>query len=56
MYNISNRLDKLFAFDNIRIFKIIEIIEYSFIFLLLIVILMLFLNKYYFKYWNTRLL
>ena len=49
-----DKLDKLFAFDNIRIFKIIEMIEYSFIFLLLIVILMLFLNKYYFKYFNLK--
>ncbi len=54
MYNFSNRLNKVFAFDNIRLFKIIEIVEYSFIFLLLIVILMLFLNKYYFKYFNLK--
>lgn len=50
MYSFSNRLNKLISVDNIRLFKIMEIIQYTFIFLLLIVIFITFLNKYYFKY------
>lgn len=48
MYNFYNRLHKLITLDKIRIYKIIEIFQYSFIFLLLLVTLQFILNKFYF--------
>ena len=45
MYEFNERLNKLFSFDKIRIFKFIEIIQYSFIFLILICFFSLIINK-----------
>lgn len=49
MYNFNNRLQKLITLDAIRLCKIGEIIQYSFIFLLLLVISMFLLNIIYFN-------
>lgn len=49
MYSFKDRFMKLVTLDKIRICKIFEIFQYTFIFLLLLVILEHYLNKYYFK-------
>lgn len=50
MKDHSTRFDKLFAFDIIRLCKLGEIIQYTFIFLILVTICTYILNKYYYKY------
>jgi len=52
MYSFSNRLDKLISFDMMRICKLFEMIQYSFIFLLLIIIFIHSLNKFYFEFFS----
>ena len=54
MGDFYHYLNKLITFDKIRIFKLIEILEYTFIFLLLLVILEHILNKYYFSKYNLK--
>lgn len=49
MYNFNERLIKLITFDKIRVCKIIEIIQYSFIFFILILLFCKIMNNYYFK-------
>ena len=49
MYNFNERLTKLISVDEIRVCKIMEIIEYSFIFLILILLSAKILNHYYFR-------
>ena len=48
MYNFKDRFLKLISLDLIRICKIFEIFQYSLIFLVLLVITMYLLNKYYY--------
>ncbi len=48
MYNFNERLTKLISFDKIRVCKIMEIVQYSFIFLILILFSAKILNNYYF--------
>ena len=45
MYNFNERLKKLFIVDKIRIFKFIEMIQYSFIFLILICFFSFIINR-----------
>lgn len=52
MYNLKERFYQLITLDNIRLCKIGEIIEYTFIFILLLIGLMFILNKYYFGYFT----
>jgi hypothetical protein len=54
MYNFYERLDKLIKFDKIRFYKILEIFQYSFILLLLLVIFEFLLNKFYFSKFNLK--
>jgi len=54
MYNFYERLNKLITLDKIRIYKIIEIFQYSFILLLLLVIFEYLLNKFYFTRYNLK--
>jgi hypothetical protein len=49
MYNFNERLTKLISVDKIRVCKIMEIIQYSFIFLILILLSAKMLNYYYFS-------
>ena len=49
MYNFNERLTKLISVDKIRVCKIMEIIQYSFIFLILILLSAKLLNYYYFS-------
>ena len=50
MYSFNERLSKLITFDTIRICKLFEIFQYSFIYLALIVLFSLLLDKFYFKF------
>lgn len=52
MYSFKNRFNKLISFDKIRICKLFEIIQYSAVFLLLIIIFIHFLNKFYFEFFS----
>ena len=47
MYNFNERLTKLVSIDKIRICKLIEVIQYSFIFLVLILLFSKILNYYF---------
>lgn len=49
MYSFKNRFKKLISLDMIRICKIFEIFQYSLIFLVLLVITMFLLNKFYYS-------
>lgn len=49
MYSFENRFKSLISLDIIRICKIFEILQYSFIFLVLLVITMYFMNKFYYS-------
>ena len=50
MNTLSDRFRNLVTFDKLRIFKILEIAQYSLIFIVLNFIIGYMLNKYYFKY------
>ena len=47
-YNFYNRLVSIFDLDNIRFLKMIEIIQYTFVFFIITVLATKFLNKYVF--------
>jgi len=49
MYNFYTRLNKLFAIDNIRICKILEIFQYTLIYSILVILCSYLLNNYYYK-------
>jgi len=49
MYSFNNRLKQLFSMDTIRICKIFELIQYSIVFYVLVLIASYILNKYYYK-------
>ena len=49
-YNFQERLYKLTTFDIIRVCKIFEMLQYSTLFFIMIVILVYILNNYYYKY------
>ena len=49
MYNFHTRLNQLFAFDKIRIFKIVEMLQYTIIYSILVILCSYLLNKYYYK-------
>jgi hypothetical protein len=48
MYNFKERFMQLITLDSIRLCKIAEIFQYSFIFLILLCIFMYLVNKFYF--------
>ena len=50
MYNFYERLRQIFILDNIRIGKLIEILQYSFIFYILILATTYGLNKFYYDH------
>jgi len=52
-YNFQERINKLLSFDKIRLYKIIEIIEYSIIFFILIICISFIWNNIYYKYKNN---
>ena len=49
IYNFHKRLTQLFTFDKIRLYKIVEILQYTTIYSLLVIITSYLLNKYYYK-------
>jgi hypothetical protein len=49
MYSFNNRLKQLLSMDNIRICKIVELIQYGIVFYILVLISSYVLNKYYYK-------
>lgn len=51
-YNFQERLSKLTTFDIIRVCKILEMLQYSTLFFIMIVILVYILNNYYYKYFK----
>jgi len=54
MYSFEDRFNKLITLDSIRICKIFEIFQFTFIFLVLLVITIKLLNKYYFTNFNIN--
>ena len=52
MYRFNERLSKLITFDTIRICKLFEMLEYSFILLVLISVIAILLDKYYFNFFD----
>ena len=50
MYSFNNRLKKLISIDNIRLFKIFELIQYTVILYLLVIIVSYFLDNYIISY------
>ena len=55
MYNFNNRVSKLFTLDKIRFFKIIEIIQFSFIIFFFVIISVILIDKFYFKYFSIKI-
>ena len=55
MYNFNNRVSKLFTLDKIRFFKIIEIIQFSFIIFFFVIIFVILIDKFYFKYFSIKI-
>lgn len=49
-YNFNERLDKLFALDEIRLMKIVEIFQYTFVFLIVSLLATKILNNLYFDH------
>ena len=49
MYSFQERFNKIISADDIRLFKILEIFEYSFIFFTFTLFLAFLFNKYYYK-------
>ena len=48
-YNFKDRLNKLTSLDNIRLLKFIEIFQYCFIYIIIVIITTNILDKYYFN-------
>lgn len=48
-YNFNKQLNKIFSFDIIRLFKIVEMFKYTFIYFTLIVIITFFINRFYYN-------
>ena len=55
MYNFNNRVSKLFTLDKIRFLKIIEIIQFSFIIFFFVIISVILIDKFYFKYFSIKI-
>lgn len=49
MYNFHTRLNQIFTFDKIRICKLVEILQYTIIYSILIILCSYLVNKYYYK-------
>lgn len=54
MYSFTERLHQVFTLDMIRICKIGEFLQYSFIFLILLVCLFYILDNYYYKFYDEN--
>ena len=54
MYSFTKRLHQVFTLDMIRICKIGEFLQYSFIFLILLVCLFYILDNYYYKFYDEN--
>ena len=48
-YNFKDRLNKLTSLDNIRLLKFIEIFQYCFIYIIIVIIVTHILDKHYFN-------
>ena len=46
-YNFQERLNKFIKFDKIRFYKILEMIQYTTLFYITIIILIIIVNKYF---------
>lgn len=49
-YSFNDRMTKLFAHDNIRLMKLLEMIQYTIIYFLLVTFVSYLLNKFYFSH------
>lgn len=52
-YNFQERLNKLLVIDKIRFFKILEMIQYTSLYYILIIITVYLLNKIYYRFFDV---